>query len=207
MKKITALFLVILSVLCIFTACQKKEKEDLSDDFDSIKVIDFETTRAEEPTTEIKQNKNYKVRVPASLLSGDAGGNLQKYADTYGYDIKEHKDGTVTMKMDGMTYSLMLTKIGLDTMVVLGEIVDSGNYPYVVKLGDYNKDFSYILMLVNDNKYKQLGKKPSYEELAFIIGQMGLYYQQFTTEEENICKVVIAGSKSGKVLYKEVFTD
>jgi N5-methyltetrahydromethanopterin:coenzyme M methyltransferase subunit H len=56
-------------------------------------------------------------------------------------------------------------------------------------------------------EYKKAGNKPPYEELAFIIGQLGLYYQQFTAEEENSCQVVIAGYKSGKILYNETYTD
>ncbi len=205
MKKIIALALIIFSIICIFTACKKDDDTPAIDE--DIKVIDFDTTRPTEKPTEVKQNKTYKIKVPAIFVKGEAGGDIKKYGDTFGYDIKEEKDGTMTMKMDGMTYSLLLSTIGMKTMVALGELVDSGDYPYVVRLGDYNDDFSYILILVNADKYKKAGKQPSYEELAFIIGQLGLYYQQFTVEEENICQVVIAGSKSGKVLYKEVFTD
>ena len=111
------------------------------------------------------------------------------------------------MKMDGMTYSLFLSRIGMKVMVGLGELVDSGYYPYVVKLGDYNEDFSYILMLVNNDKYEKADGKPSYKDLASFIGQLGLYYQNFTLEEEDKCEVVIAGYKSGKILHREVFTD
>lgn len=205
MKKTIALSLVIFTVICLFAAC--KGGENTPEDFDSIKVIDFDTTRPTEKPTKVSPGKTYKVNVPSAFVSGEAGGDIQKYADTFGYDIEEEADGTLTMKMDGSTYSLMLSTIGMKTMVALGQLVDSGEYPYVVKLGDYSEDFSYILMLVNADKYKKADKTPSYEELAYIIGQFGLYYQQFTAEEENVCRVVIAGSKSGKVLYKEVFTN
>lgn len=205
MKKAIALALVIFSILCVFTACKKDEGNPEADE--DIKVIDFDTTRPTEKPTEVKPNKTYKVKVPSIFVEGEAGGDIKEYGERFGYEIKEEDNGTLTMKMDGMTYSLMLSTVGMKTMVALGELVDSGEYPYVVKLGDYNEDFSYILMLVNADKYKKAGGQPSYEELAFIIGQLGLYYQQFTVEEENICQVVIAGSKSGKVLYKDVFTD
>lgn len=205
MKKITALALIIFTLICVFTACKKDESP--AEDFDSIKVIDFDTTRPTEKPTKVSANKTYKVNIPSVFVESESGGDIKKYGDTFGYDIKEESDGSMTMKMDGTTYSLMLSTIGMKTMVALGEIVDSGEYPYVVKLGDYSEDFSYILMLVNADKYKKAGKQPSYQELADLIGMLGLYYQQFTVEEENICQVVIAGSKSGKVLYKEVYTD
>ena len=204
MKKTIALALIIFSIICIFTACKKDD--DSSEIPEDIKVIDFDTTRPTEKPTEVKPNKTYKIKVPSYLVESEAGGDVQKYGATFGYDIEE-KDGTMTMKMDGMTYSLLLSTIGMKVMVALGEIVDSGDYPYVVNLGDYNEDFSYILMLVNADKYKKAEKQPPYDELAFVIGQLGLYYQSFTADEENKCEVVIAGSKSGKVLYKEVFTD
>lgn len=205
MKRITALILVILSIICIFTACKKDGGDSVIGD--DIKVIDFDTTRPTEKPTEVKSNKTYKIKVPSYLVKSEAGGDIQKYSATFGYDIEEEKDGTMTMKMDGMTYSLLLSTIGMKVMMSLGEIVDTGDYPYVVELGDHNEDFSYILMLVNADKYKKAENKPPYDELAFIIGQLGLYYQSFTAEEENKCEVVIAGYKSGKVLYKEVFTD
>ncbi len=204
MKKTIALILVTLSIICIFTACKKEDSSQLPED---IKVIDFDTTRPTEETTEIKTNKTYKINIPYDHVEIDAEGDIKKYAETYGFDVKEEKDGTVTMKMDGMTYSLFLSRIGMKVMVGLGELVDSGYYPYVVKLGDYNEDFSYILMLVNNDKYEKADGKPSYKDLASFIGQLGLYYQNFTLEEEDKCEVVIAGYKSGKILHREVFTD
>lgn len=205
MKKATAIALIIFTVICIFTACKKDDDSPVIGE--DIKVIDFDTTRVTEKPTEIKLNKNYKISLPALFAKSEAGGDLDKYAATFGYDITEEKDGTVTMEMDGMTYSLLLSTIGMKVMIALGEVVDSGEYPYVVKLGDYNEDFSYILMLVNNDKYEKSGKQPAYDELAFVIGQLGIYYQQYTLDKDNKCEVVIAGSKSGKILYREVFTD
>lgn len=205
MKKLLSVILIISAIICVFTACKNNEPE--TNTTEDIKVIDFDTTRPTEEPTEIKKDKTYKINVPAVFVNSEAGGDIKKYSATYGYDIKEEKDGSMTMKMDGMSYSFLLSKIGMSVMRALGEVVDSGDYPYVVRLGDYNDDFSYILMLVNADKYKKAGNKPSYEELAFIIGQFGLYYQNFTLDEENKCEVVIAGSKSGKILYKETFTN
>ena len=201
MKKITATAMILLTVICFFTACKKDDAETVTDD---IKVVDISATRYQEETTLPKTNKTVKLKVPSSLIKGQAGGDIEKYAEKYDYKIVEDKDGNVTLKMDGMSYSLLLSNIGMDTMLALGDIVDSGDYPYVVKLGDYSRDFSYILMLVNTKKHKG---KPSYEELAELVGLCGLYYQYYTIEENNSCEVVIASEKDGKVLYREVYTD
>lgn len=204
MKRIVATALIVFIMLCTFTAC--KNSDNVNTDSD-IKVIDFDTTRPTEKPTEIKPNKNIKIRVPSYLIESEAGGDVKKYAATYGYEIKEDKDGNMTMKMDGRTYSLLLSGIGLRVMIALGEIVDSGDYPYIVRLGDYNQDYSYILMLVNSQKYNKSKNAPSYEELSEIIGLHGLYYQGFTTEEENKCEVIFADHKSGEIVHREVYTN
>ena len=204
MKKILATAMIILTVLCCFTACKKDEADDSNTTTGDIKVVDLSTTRPKEEPTTVKANKTMKITVPSSLIGGKADGNLQKYAETHGYDITEEKDGSITMKMDGGTYSLLLTSVGMDTIIALGDIVDSGDYPYVVRLGDYSEDFSYILMLVNNKKYDG---SPSYEELAELIGLCGLYYQYFTIDKDNKCEVILADSKTGEVVYSKVYTE
>ena len=203
MKKLLAITMIILTVLCCFTAC-KKDNSDSDSTTSDIKVVDFSTTREKEETTAPKANKTVRVTIPAALVSGKADGDIKKYAATYGYSIIAEQNGNVTLKMDGMTYSLMLSGVGMDTIMALGDIVDSGDYPFAVRLGDYSSDFSYILMLIDTDKYEG---DPSYEELAELIGLCGLYYQYFTTESNKECEVILASEKSGKVLYREIYTD
>ena len=203
MKKTLATAMIALTLLCFFTACKKDESSSGTKP-DDIKVIDFSTTRQKEETTLPKADKTIRVSIPAALMGGKANGDIKKYAATHGYEIIRETDGSVTLKMDGMTYSFMLTSVGMDTMMALGDIVDSGDYPYVVRLSDYSSDFSYILMLADKEKYDG---NHSYEELAEIVGLCGLYYQYFTTENNKKCEVVIADEKSGEVLYSETYTD
>ncbi|MBO5937206.1 MAG: hypothetical protein J6Q79_06280 [Clostridia bacterium] len=204
MKKALATAMVILTVLCLFTACKKDGSGKDSTDTDDIKVVDLSTTREREETTAPKANKNITVSIPKAFVESKAGGDIEKYAATYGYKILRETDGSITMKMDGMTYSFMLSGVGMDTIIALGDIVDSDEYPFAVKLGDYNSDFSYILMLIDTDKYEG---NPSYKELAELIGLCGLYYQYFTIEKDNRCEVILASEKSGKVLYRDIYTD
>ena len=207
MNRFIAIILIIITVFCCFTACQKNADTETDTETDDIKVIDFNTTREPEESTTIKNNKTMKINVPASFIEGKANGDLRSYAATYGYEITEEKDGSLTMKMDGITYSLMLSNIGMEVMMSLGEIVDSGDYPYVVKLQDYNEDFSYILMQIDTDKYKKHKDKIPCEDLAFLIGRFGLYYQCFTIEKDNKCEVVLASSKTGEIIHREIYTD
>lgn len=207
MKKIIAVALIIFTVICCFTACKKAEPDDSDTTTSDIKVVDFNTTRTPEESTTIKPNKNVRINIPAAFIESKAGGDLEKYAATYGYKITKENDGSLTMKMDGITYSLMLSNVGMEVMMSLGEIVDSGNCPYAVRLQDYNEDFSYILMQVDTKKYKKHKDDMPYEDLAYVIGQLGLYYQFYTIEEENKCEVILASSETGKVVYREIYTD
>ena len=154
MKKTIAIALIIFTVICCFTACRKSEPDDSDTTTSDIKVVDFNTTRTPEESTTIKPNKNITINVPSVLAESHADGNLEQYAATYGYKIEKEEDGSVTMKMDGITYSLMLSNIGMEVMMSLGDIVDGNDFPYAVRLQDYNQDFSYILMLVDTKEYK-----------------------------------------------------
>ena len=203
MKKLMAVALVFFTLTCIFTACKKSDNIPPAD----IKVIDLNTTRPTEKTTSVRQNKKIKVQIPSAFIESEAGGDIEKYAATFGYKIKESKDGNITLEMDGRTYSLMLSGISIRVMIALADVVNSGDFPYAVNIGDYNEDYSYILMLVNSDKYKKAGGTPSYEDFARVVSLSGLYYQGFTTEKENSCEVIIADHKSGEVLYRNVYTN
>lgn len=219
MKKVIVTLLVTLTVLTCFTACKNSENKDSHMDkvvdispvtqtqpVSKNDIIDFETTRPKEEPSTIETDKTTKINVPWSFLENEAGGNVDEYAETYGYKIKKEKDGSATMSMDGATYSLLLSQVGMRTIMAFGDIVDSGDYPYTVKLADYSEDFSYLLMQVDTELYKKHKKTCSYEDLAYLLGQIGLYYQMFTVEEENKCEVVLASEKTGKVVFSETYT-
>ena len=219
MKKVIVTLLITVVVLTCFTACKKSEQSDTHMDkvvdISSVTdnkeitendIIDFETTRPKEEPSTIKTEKTMKINLPWSFIQNEAGDDVDKYAETYGYKIKKEKDGSATMSMDGLTYSLLLSKVGMTTIMALGDIVDSGDYPYTVKLADYSEDFSYLLMQVDTEIYKKHKDTCPYEDLAYLLGQIGLYYQMFTVEEDNKCEVILASAKTGKVVYSETYT-
>ncbi len=202
MKKLICLCVASLTLLACLTACGNSTKNEETTASD-IKVIDFDTTRAEEPTKKIKPDKNYKITLPKSLIESNSGTNIKTYAETYGYEIVEDNGSQVTFKMRGTSYSLLLARAGMDTMMELGDIVDSGAFPYVVKMGDYSKDFSYILMLVDSEKFKEAKDKDTF---MVLVSQCGLYYQLHCNPESPECEVVIADNESGKVLARQKYT-
>ena len=220
MKKLIVTVLVILTVLTCFAACKKDDSQDVntdkivdissvSDSSETTKAqkIDFETTRPKEEPSTIEPKKTMKISVPYYLIESEADGSVSDFASTYGYEISKEKDGYATMKMDGLEYSLLLSKVGMSVIRTIGNLVDSGDYPYIIRLADYSEDFSYMLFEIDTDKYKKYSKKAPYAEAAELIGMTGMYYQYFTVEEDNKCEVVFASSKTGKVVYTNTFTD
>lgn len=220
MKKLIVTVVVILTVLTCFAACKKDDSQqsttdkvvDISSVTDSSETtkaqkIDFETTRPKEESSTIEAKKTMKISVPYYLIENEADGNVSGFASTYGYEISKEKDGYATMKMDGIEYSLLLSNVGMSVIKSIGELIDSGDYPYIIRLADYSEDFSYLLFEIDTDKYKKYGKKTPYTEAADLIGMTGMYYQYFTVEEDNKCEVVFASSKTGKVVYTNTYTD
>lgn len=202
MKKLICLCVAALTILTCFSACGGKEQETETTTND-IKVIDFDTTRAEENPVKIKPKKNYKITLPKDIIESDFGGNVKAYADTYGYEIIEENGSDITFEMPGTSYSLLLARVGMKVMMELGDIVDSGDFPYVVKMQDYSKDFSYILMLVDSEKFSKATDK---ETFMVLVSQCGLFYQYHCNADSPECEVVIADSESGKILARQKYT-
>lgn len=201
MKKLICLCLTALALVCCLNACGKSEKSTIDDD---VKVINLETTRQQETTTKkIRKNKTYKIAMTEELIATEFEGNVASYAATYNYEIVENENGKIVFKMDGNQYKMLLSRVGSNTIRQIGELVDSDDFPFTVKIGDYASDFSYLLILVNTKKYNKSEKKDIFPEL---LGQCGLYYQTYSNPDAPSCRVVIADSKSGEVLFNENYT-
>lgn len=201
MKKLICLCLTSLALVCCLSACAGNEKSTIDDD---VKVINLETTRQQETTTQkIRKNKTYKIAMTEELIATEFEGNVASYAATYNYEIVENENGKIVFKMDGNQYKMLLSRVGSNTIRQIGELVDSDDFSFTVKIGDYASDFSYLLILVNTKKYNKSEKKDIFPEL---LGQCGLYYQTYSNPDAPSCQVVIADSKSGEVLFNETYT-
>ena len=201
MKKLIYLCGVSAALLACLTACGNDSQDEQVPASD-IKVVDFDTTRAEEATTQINIKKNYKITIPEDLISVEFDGDVKSYAATYGYEIIENEDGKVTLKMDGKDYSMLLSRVGMKSMREIGAIIDSDDFPYAKQIKDYSDDFSYILIAVNGKKFEKADNK---ELFLTLVSQCGLYYQYHANPEAPSCQVVIADSESGKVLSNEIY--
>ncbi|MDD6011845.1 MAG: hypothetical protein PUC33_03250 [Oscillospiraceae bacterium] len=210
MKKAIAITLTFLAAVLFLTACGNKKDEETTDPAD-IQVIDLTTSEPEEEPTysnsagDKNPNQKVDISIPLEMIDEKYRNDLDAYAKAKGYiSATLEKDGTVTLKMTAMTLDLLKTQAGLKIMREMGAMVDSGDFPYAVKLEQYNDDFSYIVMLVKGAEYKKAG---SPADLADGIGQCGLYYQIFTDSGEMNCRVILADSQTGEVLFNKLYTN
>ncbi|MBQ8503005.1 MAG: hypothetical protein IJ491_01875 [Clostridia bacterium] len=207
MKKIICLSLA-LCLLLTLAACGKKKDEGTlvayKDDEGNI-VTEYVSENEEDK----EKNKNdidneVKVTLPLVLIDSEYRNDIDAYCEANGF-IKgkiNEKDQTVTITMRALTYDLNLVRIGTKVMSNIGSAIDSGEYPYVQKLESYSENFDEIVMLVDGEGYKA---DKQHSLLPYYLGECGMYYQLYTTENEYRCTVKIKDAKTGEIIDEEYY--
>lgn len=204
MKKIICLALA-LTVLFSFAACGKnKQKGNLVAYKDDEGNIVTEYMKEEETLGREAADDEVKVTMPLVFLDEKYRNDIKKYCEDFGYieaAVNEKKQ-TVTVIMRALSYELNLVKIGTTVMRNIGETVDSGEYPYVKRLESYSPNFDELVMLVDGEGYK---KDDQHSLLPYFLGECGMYYQIFTTENEYHCTVKIKDEKTGEIIDEKYY--
>ena len=196
MKKAMCLILCLVFVFS-FASCKKNAQETTTNP-DPWVIPEESTEPRKNPDEEVT------INIPLSLVDKEYQNDLDAYAKKYGYiSAKLEKNETVTIKMRALSHSLLLARTGTMVMKEIGAIIDSGDFPYVVQLGTYNRDFSYITLLVKGKEFK----KADTSLLPYMLAECGMYYQLFTTNTDYKCEVVIADHESKEVLFQKTYTD
>lgn len=205
---------IICAVLCLtflFTlaACGKKKDEGTlvayRDDEGNV-VTEYVTTTKSSKNDSGKKDINEEVEVtmPLIFVSEEYRNDLDAYCEANGFiscKLNE-KDQTVKIKMNSLTYDLNLVKIGTQVMSNIGNTIDSGEYPYVVNLESYSDNFDEIVMLVDGEGYK---KDNQSSLLPYFLGECGMFYQVYTTQNEYECTVKIKDEKSGEIIFEKTY--
>ncbi len=201
---------LVLVMVVLFAACSKKEDKGplfAYTDADG-KVVtgyaeDIDTQKDDGEEKDDNGNKNpdkkISITMPLVFLGEEYINDVDSYCEVNGF-IKgkiNEKDQTVTITMRALTHDLFLVKIGMQVMSNIGGVVDSGDYPYVKELESYSDNFDEIVMLVDGKKYEA---DQQHSLLPYYLGECGMYYQVFTTENEYECTVKIKDAKSGKII-------
>lgn len=204
MKKIICVALII-TVLFSLAACGKKKQEGTLFAYkDENGNIVTEYLAEEETKGREAADDEVKVTMPLVFLDEEYRNDIKKYCEEFGYieaAVNEKKQ-TVTVIMRALSYDLNLVKIGTTVMRNIGDTIDSGEYPYVKNLESYSPNFDEIVMLVDGEGYK---KDAQHSLLPYFLGECGMYYQIFTTENEYHCTVKIKDEKTGEIIDEKYY--
>lgn len=206
MKKIICLLLAV-CILFALAACGKKKDEGTLVAYrnDEGEIVTEYVTDTEENNTEQKEiDDEVKVTMPLVFLGEEYKDDLAAYCEANNFiscKLNE-KDQTMTVTMRALTYDLNLVKIGTQVMRNIGSAVDSGEYPYAQKLESYSQNFDEIVMLVDGKEYK---KDEQSSLLPYFLGECGMFYQIYTTENEYHCTVKIKDAESGEIIEEKYY--
>lgn len=205
MKKAVCLMLA-LCILFTLAACGKKKEGTLvayKDDEGNIVTEYIENTNDSDKTPE-NIDDEVVITIPFVLVGKEYRNDLAKYCEVNGFERCELNEEaqTVTITMGSLTYDLNLMRMGIQVMSNIGSTVDSGEYPYVRELESYSENFDEIVMLVDGEGYKA-DKQSSL--LPYFLGECGMFYQIYTTENVYKCTVKIKDAETGEIIDEKYY--
>lgn len=206
MKKKIIIAIIVLAVIAAAAAFihpgKAEEETTTVPDGQPVTVnIEPETTEKEK---EVSYNKKVTVTLPAEFVDEEYKDDLDAFAKANGYvSARYTDDGNVKIRMRAVSYSLILSNIGMDTIKSIAYSLDSGDYPYFKDLLKYNGDFSEIIIAVDKKEYE---KAEDREDLLSQIALAGLYYQTYDTESENKCEITVCEEGTNILIETREFT-
>ena len=132
--------------------------------------------------------------------------NLKLYCEDNGFlsYSTDEENGKVTFTMTAFTYNGMISKKGFRLINTLGTLMESDTYPYFTNLGDYNENFSYVELLVDEKGY---AKDEFSSQLPSYVADLCMHsYQLFTTTADYSCTVVVKSASDSKIIYEHTYT-
>lgn len=192
MKRFLSLFLVLVMFFS-FAACGKKGDEENQEPVST-------TERAEKKGTA-------KISIPLAVIEKGFWNDLDKYCETYGYESAKlnEKTQTVTVKMDYMSYRLLLTQMGMEVIQGIYKVLEDGTYKYFKDIESYDdKNFGEVVILVNQKSYEN---DPTSTLLPFTLAQTCFLYQMYTEAGIDKCDIIIKNAKTKEVIETKTYTE
>ncbi len=191
-KKLIALIAVIaiaVTAVCLITFTGRDEPDPTTPADGQPITVNLEPETTKEPFFKPSFDKTITVTLPIKVVDKEYGDDLEAFAEAKGYySIQKKGENHVKIKMREYSYRLLLTSVGMETVSGIGYAMDSGDYPFVLKLAKYNEDFSNIVFTVDKEKYsKAENKEDFFSSVAFCC----LYYQEFCEDSKDICKITV----------------
>ena len=132
-------------------------------------------------------------------IRDDANNVIVFKPATKGYESAEYtwNKKNVKITLRALSYDLYLAKTGIATISAICETFESEDYPYVVNLGEYEADFSYVTLLVNKKKFD---KADNVDDLFTHVSNCCAYYLLQDNDSPKEYKIDICDEKTGELL-------
>lgn len=192
-KKIICAVLALVMLFC-FASCKSKGGNPASFIIDST---------SESGNGDISEK--IKVNIPLALIDEKYQNDIDAFCSEYGFEKgKTNSDGTVTFKKDALSYDLLLTRIGMQTIQKIYAVAEDGDFPFVKGIKSYDdKNFSAVSVLVNREKYSS-AKDPALMRLA--IAKSCMAYQAFAGIEEPKFTLTVVDNKTKETIEEKTYT-
>ncbi len=202
-KKLIALIAVAVTVIIIIAVCLvsftgKDEPETTAPAEGQPITVNLEPETTKEPFIKPSYDTKITVTLPIEVVDKEFGGDLEAFAEAKGYfSIQKKGDSHVKIKMREYSYRLLLTSVGMETVNGISYVMDSGDYPFINKLAKYNSDFSDVIFTVDKEEYEKSENK---DEFFSIVAFYCLYYQEYTEDNKNTCKITVCEKDSNVLI-------
>lgn len=129
------------------------------------------------------------ITFPASFYADSQtkpSNELTEKEKANGYTaVKVNDDGSVTYTIKKSAYNKIVAETKESTIQTLNEIVTSGNYPSVKKIG-YNNSLSKISVYVDKNAYNQ-----NMDSFAMLNIQIAVAFYQVISQDKNPLEISV----------------
>ncbi len=193
----------------------EKDKNEKETQKDTEKETEKTTEKEPESTTDLgvftpdevekkDPNEIVEFEIPVLFLDAEYQNNLNKLKRDKGYESAEYtwNKKSVKITLKALSYDLYLVKTGISTISAICETFESEDYPYVLNLGEYSEDFSYVTLLVNKKKFQ---KADNVDDLFKHVSNCCAYYLLQDNDSPNEYKIDICDEKTGELLDSKTF--
>lgn len=137
------------------------------------------------------------ITLPASFYSGtqtNPSSELTEEQKAAGYiSAKVNSDGSVTYTIKKSAYKQIVADAKESTVQTLNEIVTSGDYPSIKKIG-YNSNFSKISVYVDKDAYTN-----GMDSIAMLGVNMSVAFYQIISQDANPLEISIIDINTNEV--------
>lgn len=191
-KKLIALVAVIIiavTAVCIVSFTGTNETETTAPAEGQPITVNLEPETTKEPFFKPSYDTKITVTLPIEVVDKKYGDDLEAFAEAKGYfSIEKKGDSHVKIRMREYSYRLLLTSVGMETVSGIGYAVDSGDYPFVIRLAKYSDDFSELIFTVDKDEYAKAENK---DEFFSLMAVYSLYYQEYTEDNKGVCRITV----------------